>query len=385
MKRGSKRKLAQFTGDTNPPEAASSVAATLALARDSDLPTVPSSGSHVSQPLEGDDDWQMVKKRKHGRKKKARPNEIIKKPRDTYPSLTYAELHRLHSCIKISDLQDLVLYCIADGVSPKWVSVQNHSRVMKAVVLFVPGLEMGMMDGEIALDDSSSPVGIKEPSTHADTGSKRVAASPDDYMPTRLAVESLSVPLKPLAEIFPHRWPVKAPGDERYSKVYSPLHAMLTVSLTKSRQEKMEGVSLKGLKSKKEGKDGKGERTRITNFLASNEELRENEYILHPALLTTEEEKTQERSRREAAKETTDAGWFDTAVDKIEAGDVAEEDLEQGIITAGRSILAMDCEMCKAEGGETVLTRISIIDWEGTIVLDELVKPKQKIIDYLTQ
>ncbi len=160
---------------------------------------------------------------------------------------------------------------------------------------------------------------------------------------------------------------------------------MLTVSLTKSRQEKMEGVSQKGLKSKKEGKDWKGERTRITNFLASNEELRENEYILHPALLTTEEEKTQERSRREAAKETTDAGWFDTAVDKIEAGDVAEEDLEQSTITAGRSILAMDCEMCKAEGGETVLTRISIIDWEGTIVLDELVKPKQKIIDYLTQ
>ena len=45
----------------------------------------------------------------------------------------------------------------------------------------------------------------------------------------------------------------------------------------------------------------------------------------------------------------------------------------------------MDCEMCKAEGGEMVLTRVSIVDWEGTIALDEFVKPRQRIIDYLTQ
>lgn len=381
MGKSNKRKHAQYARDMSPdstPIAASSLAATLALVRTSDLPSQTPEGANL------EDDWTVVKKRNKDRKKNTRPKEIVKKQRNTYPSLTYAELHRLQSSIKISDLQNLVLYCLADGVSPQWVSVQNHSRVTKAVILFVPGLEKGMMDGEIALDDASSPVPSKQ-SNHADTVSKRVSASPDDYMPTRMAAESLSVPLKPLAEIFPHWWPVKAPGDERYSKVFSPLHAMLTVPITKSREEKTAAKSHKAPKAGKEGKDWKDERTRITSFLTSKEELIENEYTIHPALFATEEEKGQEANRRKAAQESKDECWLDTAVDAIEDGDVPEEDLQQGTVTAGRSILAMDCEMCKAEGGELVLTRVSIVDWEGTIVLDELVKPKQKIIDYLTQ
>lgn len=386
MGKSKKRNHAQYALDMIPdstPSAASSIAATLSIARASDLPPNPSSNGHIAQipkePNSGDD-WTVVKKSSKVRKKNVRPKEKTKKPRNTYPSLTYAELHRLQSCIKISDLQNLILYCLADGVSPPWVSVQNHSQVTKAVVLFVPGLEKGMMDGRISLDESSSTVASINPDTRA----KKVSASPDDYMPTRMTAESLNVALKPLAEIFPHRWPVKAPGDERYSKVFSPLHAMLTVPIAKSREEKVEKPSQRGFKPSREGKDWKNERMRITSFLASKEELSENEYTLHPAFFDTEEEKRQELHRRGAAKETKDEGWFDTTVKRIEDGDVPEDDLEQGAVTAGRSILAMDCEMCKAEGGEMVLTRISVVDWEGKIVLDEFVKPNKKIIDYLT-
>lgn len=381
MGKNNKRKHAQYEqdiGSDSAPVAASSIAATLALVRSSDLPSQTPEGANL------ENNCTVMKKGRKNPKKSRRPKEIIKKERNTYPSLTYAELHRLHSSIKISDLQNLVLYCLADGVSPQWMSVQNHSRVTKAVVLFVPGVEKGMMDGKIALDDSSPSIASMQ-SNNADTGSKKVSASPDDYMPTRLAAESLSIPLKPLAEIFPHRWPVKAPGDERYSKVFSPLHAMLTVPLTKSREEETGENSHQNPKTTKVGKAWKDERTRITSFLASEEELMENEYTLHPALFTTEEAKGQAAHRRQAAKESKDEGWLDTAVDEIGDGNVPEEDLEQGTVTAGRLILAMDCEMCKAEGGEMVLTRVSIVDWEGTIALDELVKPKQKIIDYLTQ
>lgn len=383
MGKNNKRKHAQYEHDTSSDSApaaasASSIAATLALIRSPDLPSQTPEGANP------EDNCMVMKRGRKSPKKSRRPKERIKKERNTYPSLTYAELHRLRSSIKISDLQSLVLYCLADGVSPQWVSVQNHSRVTKAVVLFVPGVEKGMMDGKIALDGSSSSV-ASMPSNHADAGPKRVSASPDDFMPTRLTAESLSIPLKPLAEIFPHRWPVKAPGDERYSKVFSPLHAMLTVPLTKSREEEMREESHQNPKTTRAGKAWKDERTRITSFLASKEELMENEYTLHPALFTNEEGKGQEALRRQVAKESKGEGWLDTAVDRIGDGDVPEEDLEQGTITAGRSILAMDCEMCKAESGEMVLTRVSIVDWEGTIALDELVKPRQRIIDYLTQ
>ncbi len=59
-------------------------------------------------------------------------------------------------------------------------------------------------------------------------------------------------------------------------------------------------------------------------------------------------------------------------------------EIENGSLTAGREIFAMDCEMCKTEGGGLDLTRISIVAWDGSVVLDELVKPEKPVIDYLT-
>ena len=44
----------------------------------------------------------------------------------------------------------------------------------------------------------------------------------------------------------------------------------------------------------------------------------------------------------------------------------------------------MDCEMCKVEGDEMALTRSSVLDWDGGVVMDELVKPEKPIVDYLT-
>lgn len=47
-------------------------------------------------------------------------------------------------------------------------------------------------------------------------------------------------------------------------------------------------------------------------------------------------------------------------------------------------IYALDCEFCKA-GTQSVLTRISLIDFQGKVVFDELVKPEEEITDYVTK
>ena len=47
-------------------------------------------------------------------------------------------------------------------------------------------------------------------------------------------------------------------------------------------------------------------------------------------------------------------------------------------------IYALDCEFCKANESQ-VLTRISLLDFEGNVVFDELVKPAQEITDYVTK
>ena len=375
-KTSKKRKHAQFALDNDPHHVSSpatGVASTLA---------------HVQE--QGKEDWTVVGK--NGKRQK----------KSTYPALKYSELHRLQSSLKMSDLQDLVLYCLADGVSPQWVSVRERSSVRKAVVLFVPGLEKGMFDGSIPLEEhseetgqGSSPVNDKSDekavlpvasnvANHKDTRSRQTPLSPDNYMPVPLAVNSLPVPLKSLADMFAHRWPVKAPGDDRFYKVHSPLHAMLTAPIPKSQEEKRPGRSANVTKSAREGKHWVNIRTPITAFVASKEELEENEYTPHPVLFKVQEEKEHELLRRQTAEETVEAGWVDTLVTTVEDGQIPDKDIQQGSLTAGRSVLAMDCEMCKVDDGEMALTRISIVGWDGEVVMDELVKPKKRIVDYLT-
>lgn len=208
--------------------------------------------------------------------------------------------------------------------------------------------------------------------------------SPDDYLPMTLASDKLPVPLRPLADSFDHLWPIKAPGDERHGKVHSPLHAMLNSPITKTQEEKLEDKQIKGPKPARVGKDWENKRTPITTFVTSEEELQENEYLLHPVQITEEHEKAAYSERRKVDKQTATDGWVDTLVADLNDGSVAEEDIQQGSITAGRSILAMDCEMCRVEGGEMALTRISLVGWDGTVVMDEFVMPKKQIIDYLT-
>ncbi|KAL8692844.1 MAG: hypothetical protein Q9224_003877, partial [Gallowayella concinna] len=328
-----------------------------------------------------------------------------KRKTNNYPALVYADLHRQQSSIKLGDLQSLVLYCLADGTSPSWISVRHHAQVKKAVVLFVPGLEKGMFDGSVALDiPTGNPVEDLELNDRTDPSAKEEAlqnvpssvavpkqdgvsrniASPDDFLPVRLAADSLPQPLKHLAEFFEHLWPVKAPGDDKHSKVYSPIHHMLNTQVPKTHEQKAAEKAVKGPKPMN-GQGWESKRTPITSFLSSKDDLRENDYVLHPVWFGTELERSVEIKRRADAKQSSDFGWIDSRVPDLEAGNVPENTIEKDSLAAGRTVLAMDCEMCTVDGGDPALTRISLVSWDGEIVMDELVKPDKPIINYLTQ
>ncbi|EGC37092.1 hypothetical protein DICPUDRAFT_54227 [Dictyostelium purpureum] len=69
-------------------------------------------------------------------------------------------------------------------------------------------------------------------------------------------------------------------------------------------------------------------------------------------------------------------------------GDGADQDsltLINNLHTEVKEMLAIDCEMCRTQGGELELTRISIVNEKRKVVLDEFVLPEREIIDYLTQ
>lgn len=314
----------------------------------------------------GGGEWQTISR--GGKKQKKMP-----RPGKNYPSITFSPNARLQSKIGVSHLRDLVTYIFADGTGPQWCAVTHRPAFRKIVAVMVPGLEEAMFRPGVDLatfnatrdDDLDAPRTDKEQQNHA---------SPDDYYPRALKKEDLPEALQPFADMFPHLWPVKTPGDDRHGKMHSPMAAFLTTPAPKDKAGKPAGG---GVRPAREPSGWKNERTRITEYLATATELAENGYLVHPAMLPAG------TAAREAF--ALPDGWVQTAVDSMAAGDVAEADVQQGSVTAGRTVLALDCEMCLTGENEFALTRISVVDWSGEVVLDELVKPAKPITDYLTR
>jgi RNA exonuclease 1 len=313
-----------------------------------------------------------------------------------YPDLTYAE-GKLQSSIRIADLQGLLLYCFADGIAPQWISMKHSGHVRKVVVLMVPGLEMGMFDGTIPVEPAKEnseetkpnqppPIESPEDERAADFERWKQGLPQEDrshrFNPRPLIRDNLAKPLQPLADIFPHIWPVKAPGDNKYNKVHSPLQAILLSSAPKSKNDESRG---KGARPAKVEKGFVPKRTPITAFVTSREDLQDSDYILHPAFFTSEEEKSSQAEARRRSGNTPEHGWVDTQVSTLESAEVPDAEIEKGSMTAGRDVFALDCEMCITEGGQSELTRISMVRWDGDVVLDELVKPDRPVINYLTR
>ncbi|KAH8910477.1 hypothetical protein BR93DRAFT_858851, partial [Coniochaeta sp. PMI_546] len=315
-----------------------------------------SSPHDAAADADEDEGWSIIKNGRPVKKSKKTP----KPGSGSYPGIDFSPTARLQAKVNLSQLRDLVLYIFADGGGPQWVSVKHRPEFRKIVALWVPGLEEAMfkpgVDFETYNDDDRS----KE--------TDRVATSPDDYYPRLLKKDDLADPVKPFADMFKHLWPVKAPGDEKTGRIHSPMQTFLTAPAPKSKGGN-------GVQAVREPKGWKDERTRITEFLISPAEYIEHGFQTHPALLS-------EELRRDF---TDPEGWVHTRVERLEDGDVPEDEIEQGSVTAGRQILALDCEMCMTGEKEFSLTRISLVDWDGTVVLDELVKPDKPIVDYVTR
>jgi RNA exonuclease 1 len=348
---------------------------TLSLLRQPDLPEFhltssrrPSQDSESSKDEEANSshEWQTVE---NGRPKK-KAKKIPKANSSNYPAIEFGVDARLQSQIKISDLQNLVLYILADGTSPQFVSVRHRPQIRKVVVLMVPGLEKSMFDTKLRERTEADDPHYRD----------RNYTSPDEYYPSRLKSDKLPSSLKPFADMFELLWPVKTPGDDKYAKMHSPLHAMLTAPLPKDKEDKKQ----KGVKQAREPRGWKNTRTPITEFIHMPEELLENDYVLHPASYDNHEDKLALREQRRSSGMSQDHGWVDTLVNLFDDGLVPESEIESGSITAGRKILAIDCEMCMTGEKEFSLTRISVVGWDGSVVLDELVKPEKPITDYLT-
>jgi RNA exonuclease 1 len=387
-----KRELDDYGDPVIPPPSAGEsrfgVGQTLSLLQDSPespATTVEPSASdgdlHSAARMSADGSKQVAKKKRRGD-----DGQKVK-----YPTLTYVE-GRLQSSIRIADLQGLLLYCFGDGVAPQWISMRHSGHVKKIAVVMVPGLEIGMFDGSIPLDTHPAQDDKDEENVDKEEQEKVVdddferwkkglplSDKSHRFNPRALSRESLPEPLHELADMFPHIWPVKAPGDSKYNKIHSPLQAILLSQLPKT-----QGEPKKGPRPPRVDKSFVPKRTPITTFVSTKGDLRENDYLLHPAFDAPEETSVEEEIRHSMGASAA-SGWVHSKVDSIADGEPPESDIQDGSMTAGREVLGLDCEMCITEGGKSELTRISLVKWDGEVILDKLVKPDLPIINYLTQ
>ena len=321
-----------------------------------------------------------------------------------YPSIEHSHHARLQSHVNITDLQALVLYLLADGNAPQWVSVRNRTSIRQVIMLMVPGLELGMFNGKVPLDtttamDIDKPAADQVPADAASVAQESTTAEKEkpkylriadnEYYPASLKPNRLPAALKPLSDIFEHVWPIKAQGEHRgnqFIRVHSPIHTMLTSQIPKTKEEKQmkKNGGHKG-PMPQNSKHWDNKRTPITEYIATLAEQQENEYVLHPAWFLTPESKADAQKQRQESGQSVDDGWVDTNVASLEDGNAPENEIEQGSVTVGRHVLSVDCEMCKAENDQLVLTRISLLNWDGSVAMDKLVKPDVPIKDYLTQ
>ena len=332
--------------------------------------------------------WQVVGSTSRQNKRRGPGNEKVK-----YPELIF---HGKNSVpIRIADLQNLVLYTLADGIAPTWLAFKHALHTRKVVAVMVPGLERGMFDGSIDLTaaqvDSISTApngtysqGPKKPSNndcHFELWKQGKLERGFQGNPITIDKDSLPPSIQPIADTFNEVWPVRAPGDTKMAKIHSPLQAMLISPLPASKVAK----DHKGPRPPAEEKTFCARRTPITAFIHSADELHEAEYPIHPAAFTSHEDAALEAERRQRTNQSTMHGWVDTVVTEPAPILPPASQIQAGSITCGLDVYALDCEMVLTADDVSSLARISVLDWSGTIILDSFVKPSLPVKNYFTQ
>ena len=290
----------------------------------------------------------------------------------------------------------MVLYALGDGGAPSWIGLRHAQHTRKVVVLMVPGLERGMFDGQQLVGTDVVGIALKNKNEHAnltDLPNQSPNISEDYHIeskqaeraqqsPIKLDIGSIPQSLQIFSEIFQCMWNVKTPGDKRYQKVHSPIQAMLFSPLpqTKTRHfaEVEKPISRRGIASSM--------KTAIVHFIHSSDELREAGYPLRPTVSGRETAAVLHfKGCDKQLNQGNSEGWVDSGLSMSEMCSLPSGEVEKNDVTLGCTVLALDCEMVLTVDERQSLARISIVDWDGRTVVDELVKPNLPIKNYFTQ
>lgn len=157
-------------------------------------------------------------------------------------------------------------------------------------------------------------------------------------------MEFKPVPQLSFFETFEFLWPTMAPGTN--DSLHSPITAFALAPMSKSKKKEMD-----------KARQNRYQTMEALELIMSYDQMKDNFYPMHPDV-----------SGKALPLED---GWRDT-----EAGPAIKK--------RGNTLLGLDCEMCATANGP-VVTRATVVDYNGDTIYDKLVKPDEPITDYLTQ
>ncbi|KAG5360413.1 putative exonuclease [Yarrowia sp. B02] len=157
-------------------------------------------------------------------------------------------------------------------------------------------------------------------------------------------MEFKPVPQLSFFETFDYLWPTMAPGTG--DSLHSPITAFALSPMSKTKKKEMD-----------KARQNKYQTMEPLELIMTDDQMKDNFYPMHPDV--------------SPKAPPLEEGWRDT---------VAGPDIKK----RGNTILGLDCEMCATANGP-VVTRATVVDFNGTTIYDKLVKPDEPITDYLTQ
>ncbi|DBB13243.1 TPA: hypothetical protein ACH3X3_004988 [Trebouxia sp. C0006] len=214
---------------------------------------------------------------------------------------------RTPSMIRTHDVQGLLLWVLADGMSPRWCFVKNKALVSKIVMIAIPGLEAELFTAK------------------------------QEFMP--IMHSQLATPATVIAK-------------SAQVTTGSTLAALFTVPLSKKRKRESDQQQQQ---QKRQAPNGTHKPFPPSHYRVTLQQMESNDYPM-PVV-----DKQGIMTCPTAYVATQPAGGKDPL-----------------------EMVSVDCEMCVTAAGYE-LTRVSLVDGSGQVLLDELVLPDNAITDYNTQ
>lgn len=242
----------------------------------------------------------------------------------------------VHTTLSLQDIQGLVTWVFGDGVMPPWIFIKNKPLISKVVLLYLPGLDAALFMSQ----------------SHLLGSLRECCGNPRAVMAVSSVADSSQT-----------------------------IEALLTCKYKRKRQDFSQANTDNEASGAPNSRQNRGQimEEATTNFRSQRETIGTNRTIGRSGSSFSG---TTEPPFPVTYYTLTNRALQDNGYPVEVAGFVSTRHAPPGSIS--NKMLALDCEMCyTSEGLE--LTRVTLVDKEGKVVLDKLVKPSRAIIDYNTR